>query len=193
MQGKARSSKPTVDVDCHKFVVGEPGVGAGDTGEFGGLARGEFLVGVETGVGRKQALAAEDFVDAGEAAGKGVRGVEDGGVHVRERGVAVQPGGVEAGAGAGALDVGEEADGGVRADAPLAEEPAVDVARAAAERERREEVGEDVVVVAGIESDVVAAGLQHGADDVESAVAVERGDLDGDEFGEVGERAKKRS
>ena len=178
-----------MDVDRHKGVVGEPRVGPGDAGEFGRLARGELFVRVEAGVGGEQALAAENLVDAGKAAGKIVCGVEDGGVQVGEGGVAVEPGGVEAGVGAGARDVGEEPDGGVGAGAPLAEEAAVDVAGAAGEGEGREEVGEDVVVVAGEKGDIVAAGREHGADDVEGAVAVKGGDFDRDEFGDAGEGA----
>lgn len=46
-------------------------------------------------------------------------------------------------------------------------EAAGDVARASGEGERGEEVGEDVVVVAGVEGNVVAAGSEDGADDVD--------------------------
>ena len=43
---------------------------------------------------------------------------------------------------------------------------------------RIEQVGDDVVVVAGVEGDVIAAAFGYGADDGECAVAVERGDFD---------------
>ena len=69
----------------------------------------------------------------------------------------------------------------------MAEQSADDAAFLARESIRREEIGHDVVVVARVESDVVAAGFKDRADDVEGAVAVERRDFDGDEAGDVGE------
>jgi len=164
----------------------------GDAGDLGGLTGGESLVRVEARGGGEEALAAERFVDAGETAGKMMGGIEERGVGVGQGGVAVEPSGVEARTEAGAFEVGKEADGSVGPDAPLAEEAAVDVARASGEGERGEEVGEDVVVVAGVEGNVVAAGSEDGADDVECAVAVERGNFDGDKFRDVGERAPER-
>lgn len=122
---------------------------------------------VEARGGGEEALAAERFVDAGETAGKMMGGIEERGVGVGQGGVAVEPSGVEARTEAGAFEVGKEADGSVGPDAPLAEEAAVDVARASGEGERGEEVGEDVVVVAGVEGNVVAAGSEDGADDVD--------------------------
>jgi len=164
----------------------------GDAGNLGGLTGGESFVRVEARGGGEEALAAERFVDAGETAGKLMGGIEERGVGVGQGGVAVEPSGVEARTEAGAFEVGEEADGSVGPDAPLAEEAAVDVARASGEGERGEEVGEDVVVVAGVEGNVVAAGSEDGADDVECAVAVEGGDFDGDKLRDVGERAPER-
>ena len=164
----------------------------GYAGNLGGLTGGESFVRVEARGGGEEALAAERFVDARETAGKLMGGIEERGVGVGQGGVAVEPSGVEARTEAGAFEVGEEADGSVGPDAPLAEEAAVDVARAPGEGERSEEVGEDVVVVAGVEGNVVAAGSEDGADDVECAVAVEGGDFDGDKFRDVGERAPER-
>ena len=48
-------------------------------------------------------------------------------------------------------------------------------------------VGDDVVVVAGVEGDVIAAGFHDGAHDVEGLIAVERGHLDGDDVFDLGE------
>ena len=50
----------------------------------------------------------------------------------------------------------------------------------------------DVVVVAGVERDVVAAGLGDGADHVERLVAVERRHLDGDHVLDLGEPPPER-
>ncbi len=55
---------------------------------------------------------------------------------------------------------------------------------------RRQEVEQDVVVVAGVERDLVGpSGLRHGAEHVERLVPVERRDFDGDDVRDLGERA----
>ncbi len=184
--------EPASEIGGDKVIVNEPWIGMGYAGNLGGLTGGESFVRVEARGGGEEALAAERFVDARETAGKLMGGIEERGVGVGQGGVAVEPSGVEARTEAGAFEVGEEADGSVGPDAPLAEEAAVDVARAPGEGERSEEVGEDVVVVAGVEGNVVTAGSEDGADDVECAVAVEGGDFDGDKFRDVGERAPER-
>jgi hypothetical protein len=51
----------------------------------------------------------------------------------------------------------------------------------------------DAVVVAGVERDVIASGLDHRADDIERLVAVERRDLDGDDVVDFGEAAPETS
>ena len=59
---------------------------------------------------------------------------------------------------------------------------------AGADRERRHEVGDDVVVVAGVERDALLGARRGDAEgDVERAVAVERRDLDGDDVVDGGE------
>ncbi len=63
-------------------VVGEVGVGAGDAVDFGGLTRGEAFPGIEAGDAGEQSLAAEHFVDARDAPGESVGGVEDRGVGI---------------------------------------------------------------------------------------------------------------
>ena len=123
----------------------------GDAGDLGGLTGGESLVRVEARGGGEEALAAERFVDAGETAGKLMGGIEERGVGVGQGGVAVEPSGVEARTEAGAFEVGEEADGSVGPDAPLAEEAAVDVARAA--RARVEQL-RNTVLPQGIEATI---------------------------------------
>ena len=54
--------------------------------------------------------------------------------------------------------------------------------------EFRQQVGHDVVVVAGVERNLAAASrFRHAAHDVERLVAIERRDLDGDDVGNPGE------
>ena len=117
-------------------------------------------------------------MDAGDAAVEVVGGIEEGGVEVSELGAE----GEEEGVVFAFVDAAEELDGASGADGPLAEEAADDADGDAGEGEGGEEVGDDVVVVAGVEGDAGgAAGFGDGADDVEGLVAVEGGDLDGDE------------
>ena len=82
-----------------------------------------------------------------------------------------------------------------RPDRPVAQQPADDPRARLGRRpeaERRQQVEHDVVVVAGVEGDVVAAGLGDGADHVERLVAVERGDLDRDDALDLGEPPPER-
>ena len=83
----------------------------------------------------------------------------------------------------GGVNALQQLDRAPRPDAPVAEQPAADAQRDGLaiplQRERREQVRHDVVVVAGVERDaVLGACLDHAAQHVERAVAVERRDLD---------------
>src|SRR5215813_1319614 len=95
------------------------------------------------------------------------------------------------------MDAVQQLDGALHPDAPVAEQPSLDAdgVRHALDhdRERRNEVEDDVVVVAGIERDPVGcAGLDYASQDVEGAVAVERRNLDGDYVLDRGESALER-
>ena len=85
----------------------------------------------------------------------------------------------------------EKLDRPASPDGPMAQQPSDDPSLdlPAADREpvRSEQVEHDVVVVAGVEGDVVAPGFGDGPDDVEGPVAVERSDLDGDDRLDFGE------
>ena len=176
--------------------VREVGVGAGDAVDFFGLAGAELFGGVEAPGALEEALAAEDFVDAGDAADEAVGGVEDGGVGVGELGSEGKEGCGD-GAGLGrAVAFLKELHGGAGPDGPLAEESADDAAfdgpAARVEPKGSEEVGYDVVVVAGVKGDIVAAGFDEGADDVDGLVAIEGGDFDGDDVFDFGEAVPER-
>lgn len=155
------------------------------------MAGGEGFGGVEAEVGLDQALAAEDFEDAGDAAVEAVGGVEEGGVHIGYGRGGGEPAGVERRGMGGDGEFVLEAHGGMGPHAPVAEKAADDAAGDGAavmrEREGGEQVGDDGVVVAGVEGDVVAADFGDGADDVDGLVAVEGGDLDSNDLGDGGE------
>lgn len=83
------------------------------------------------------------------------------------------------------MTLAEEFDGAASPNGPMAEEAANDAALDSfpirLKGEGREEIEDDVVVVAGVKSDVFAAGFGNGADDIECLVPIERRDFDGDD------------
>ena len=121
------------------------------------LAGAERFLLVETPDALQQALAAEDFVEAGDAAGETVRGVEEGGVavgdfireleHFRRNRHAVA--------------IREEFDGFLCPHGPVAEQSSDDTHRI-----RRKEIENDVVVVAGGERDVSSEAFIERAVDI---------------------------
>src|SRR5688500_7597258 len=81
-------------------------------------------------------------------------------------------------------------DGALRPDGPLAKQAAGKVERAAvAGGEWCQQVGHDRVIVPGVKRDVIAPAVGERARDVEGAVAIERGDLHGDDAVDVEEAA----
>ena len=107
---------------------------------------------------------------------------------VEERGVAVGHGAVEREqVGRHCVEVArstaalQDLDGRPRPHRPVAEQAADEAQLAGLGAERHREVEHDVVVVTGVEGDpFLRACSGHAVDDVEGAVAVERGDLDPD-------------
>ena len=78
-------------------------------------------MGVEAVVSGDESLAAEDFEDARDAAGEGVGGIKDGGVHVGDGDGAGEPAGVEGIGLAGDFYFFEKFDGGLSPDTPVTE------------------------------------------------------------------------
>ena len=66
----------------YEVVVSEVWVRLRYPGDFVGLAGAQCFIFVEAPDALQQALAAEDFVDAGNAAAEIVGGVEDCGIHI---------------------------------------------------------------------------------------------------------------
>ena len=132
-------------------------------------------------------------MDAGDAAGEAVGGVEERGVGVGDLDAALQQRGRDLAGARRRLALAEQRHGASRPHRPVSEQPADDPALdrppADGEPEGRHQVGDDGVVVAGVERDVVAAGVDDGADHVEGLIAVERRDLDGDDGRYLGEAA----
>src|SRR5260221_13860469 len=134
-----------------ELVIGQVGVGGADSGDFFGLTGGEGFVFVEAPDAFEQSLAAEDFVEACDAAFEGVGGVEEGGVGIGDLDVEVEEGEGNRGADGSELAGLEDLDGLFGPDAPVTEEDAYDAAFdqliADLEAGGGDEVGNDVVVV----------------------------------------------
>ena len=80
-------------------VVVEVRVGGVDAGNFFGLAGAERFVGIEAPDAFEESLAAENFVEAGDAARKMIGGVEKGGVGVGDFDALAEKGRRNSGAG----------------------------------------------------------------------------------------------
>ena len=181
--GKAAlGSEPGIPVFGDEAVVVKMRVSAVDAVDFGELAGAEGFVLVEAPEAFEQALAAKDFMEAGDAAAEAVGGVEEGGVAVGDINTEAE----EVGGGIGEAAALMQRDGFFSPDRPVTEEPARDAELNGAtvgsgEAEGREKVSDDGVIVSGVERDVVTAGLGDRTNDVEGLVAVEGSDLDGDD------------
>src|SRR6185436_13891455 len=100
-----------------KFVVIQVRVGAVDAVDLLTLARAQRLRRVQAPDAFQKALAPEDFVKAGDAAGIAIRGVEEGGVAISDfDGAAHQFSGHRAAAGSDASALGEKFARALRPD-----------------------------------------------------------------------------
>ena len=174
-------------------VVVEVGVGGVDAGNFFGLAGAEGFVGIETPDAFEESLAAEDLVEAGDAAGKMIGCVEEGSVGVGDFDAFAKEFWRNADTGLYyGVTFGEQFSCAASPDGPMAEEApndaALDLFAVDVKNVRSEQVHHDVVVVAGVERNV-AAGFGDGADDVKSLVAIEGSDFDGGDIFDFGEFA----
>ena len=66
----------------HKPIIGKMWIRVADAINLGGLALAERLMGIEAPNALQQSLAAQQFVDAGDTAGKAVCHVKDDGIGV---------------------------------------------------------------------------------------------------------------
>src|SRR5205823_2551933 len=83
-------------------------------------------------------------------------------------------------------------DGGFGPHGPVAQEAAHDADASATKIERRHQVEQEVVIVSGVQRDLVgAAGIGDGAHDVDSLVAIEWRDFNRDYVFDFGELAPK--
>lgn len=159
---------------CDEVVVVEMWIGCMHAVDLLDLAGAEGLILMETPDAFEQALAAQDFMQTGDAALESVRRVEERRITVCDLDAEAQ----QLWRGIGSAALLQQFDRTACPHRPVAEQSADDATLFAVEAKRREKIDHDAVVVAGVEHDIVAPGLDHGADDVDGLVAAERRDFD---------------
>ena len=169
-----------------EVVISQMRIGAADAVDLLVLAVPERLVRIEAPCPFQQALAAQDFVDAGNATGETIGGVEERGIRVGQFHIATQHFRGNRIAGLDdATALGVEFDGPLRPDRPMAEQAAdkapLNCPASHVEAKGRQQIHDDIVIVACIERDVFAVRFGDGADDLDGLVAIEWRDLDGDD------------
>ena len=164
---------PAFEIGGDEGVVVELGVGRGNAVDAGRLARTEDLTRVEAVRGREQALPPQHLVAAGNAAGETVSDVENYAVAVGYHSIDGQK--ViwdDTGAGAGVC-ARQELDGGFGPHAPVPQQAALEaehrLALGGTNAQRRDEIGDDMIVVAGVEGDAI---FRAGGNDAEGDVRV---------------------
>lgn len=183
-----RSPQPLIAVLRDEIVVVQMRTGRVNAVDLLKLARTERFVLVEAPDAFEQALAAQDFVQTGDAAAETVRRVEERRVAVGDLDAEAQ----QFRCGVSVAAFLQQFDRALRPHGPMTEQTADNAAFFACKSIRREEIGHDVVVVAGVERDIITSGLDHGANDVDGLVAVERRDLDGDDVFDLREATPER-
>src|SRR5215210_5072652 len=143
------------------------------------LSGAQSLVRIQTPDALEQSLPPENLVKPGDAALEAVGGVEEGGVAVRYFDAADEHLARHLALLAVVLALDEQSGGLLRPNRPVAQQAADDAAlgetvAAQVKVVGGEQVQGDVVVVARVQGDVVAAGLGDRADDVERLIPIER-------------------
>ncbi len=171
--------KPFIAMTRHELVISQMRISAAHAIDFFALSGAESFGGIEAPDAFEQPLPPQDVVNPGDAARVLVCRIEKGGVCVRDLvGAAKQFGrdGFSGAREAPAFRV--ELDGLAGPDRPVPEQAADDSALDASypdtESERRQQIQNDIVVVARVEGDVFASGFGDSPDDVQRLVAVER-------------------
>jgi hypothetical protein len=160
-------------------IIAEMRVGASYAIKLIDLSGAKPLLGIEAPDAFEQPLGAKDFMDARYAAAKPIRRIEEGSISVRDLHVASHPVGRNGLASVGnAAALTMKCHGELRPYGPVAEQSAHDPplcisAIAFLKPEGSEQVADDVVIIPGVERDVVPPCLDHGTDDIDRLIAIE--------------------
>ena len=178
---------------ANEVVVVEVGIGGVDPRDLFVLPGAERFVGVEAPDSFEQTLAAQGFVKTGYASGELIGSVEERRVGVGDLDASFEElrRNVRLGANDSMAFI-EKLYGATRPYGPMAEKAADDAALDGLsihlKGEWRNKIEDDVVVVAGVESDV-ASRVGDAAEHVERLIAVERSDFDSDDIFDFRETA----
>src|SRR5690349_9876163 len=161
------------------------------------LAGAERFVWVQTPNPFEQTLTMQHFVQTGDATGVAIGGVEEGSVAIGNFNSGSEQVGGDWLIGRRNLPaLAEKFHRPLCPHRPVSQEPANNAAFRRLSSDDKsmgcEEVQQDVVVVAGVERDVASTGVGDRSDDIERLVAVERGDLDGDDVFDFREPSPER-
>lgn len=169
--------KPGIAVLCYESRVLPFRIVLHHAVDFLCLSGRKIFLRIEAGPGGGQSLASQPFLNPGNATGEVMSRVEESGVEIRQPGL--EPGPFSCSL-FSPFDFIQEGDGGTGANGPLPEKPADDATRRISPGEGREEVLKNGVVIAGVKGEIHSSTFGNGSDDLESGVAVERGDFDRD-------------
>src|SRR5579872_5478566 len=182
--GAGSVSQPLVEVAGDEGVIVQVGIATIDAVDFLALTAAEDLVAVQAPGAFEQALAAEDLVQARDAARVAVGSIEESGIGIgdldrpaqhrlRDKGVGLDQ----------AAALAMKLDRLTRPNRPMPQKTSDNSSHrflaVALETKRSQEVHHDVVVVASIERNVIAARFNDRANDVDCLIAVERSNFDG--------------
>ena len=121
----------------HELVVCQVRIAGEHAVDVLHLTRAQILVRIETPASREQALAAQDFVNAGNASGELVRGIEERRIGVgqlgakRQQADRVLAAGGTRGVSRDGVAAPQDLDGALRPDGPLAEQASREMQRTA--------------------------------------------------------------
>src|SRR5262249_4695827 len=148
---RRRLPQPPVEIGAHEIVIGQLRISSTDPIDLLELARREIFGWIETPSATHEPLTPQNLVKTGDTPGEAFAGVEEDGVRVGQGGrFRKNPGGALSACGAAGLDRLQRLYRTPGPHSPLPEEPAPEDQRPAAQPEIGEQVGDDVVVIAGV-------------------------------------------
>ena len=163
---------------------------AADAIDFGCLSRAERFGWIQTPDARDESLPPQYFLDPRDASRKAIGRIEERGVRIGDLRATLQKTGRYVSRPRCRLTVGEQPHCRLGPHGPVTEQaandPALDGFVTRAEAPRREQIHYDVVIIASVERDVVAARFGYRADHVQSLLTVEGRHFDCDDAFDLG-------
>src|SRR5215468_3971184 len=169
---KTDLAKPFIKVLLYEVIVLQVRIESAHAIDFSALPGGEFFVRIKTPASFQKPLAAQNFMDAGNTAAELMRGIEQGSISI---GDLMREGQQFAWNGVPMLSAKSQmCHGGVGPHRPMAQQAAGKTNWTGAKIKLDQKVEQDVVIIAGIQSNLVgAARVGDGAHDINRVIAVE--------------------